>query len=296
MSTQEDFTNLDKIKDRIAKLLRMADDASSPNEAAIAASRARKLMDKYQLTRIDVNNSFDEQFAEQHSGRYFAALPSYMNWFCTAVAKYNDCQAFFNWGRVDFKKSANDYKKEGKRVNFRGYQSDVQLAVQMYEMLNEAVNRLCKEWMNGMGYKAYNVRLGKQFKTAAFSEISERLAAMTKERDLLTMNTPEVSAYNDELESLVKARESVDKNSSEFEFLSAKIAEITKKRDEVLGKSSGTSLVLMKSNAVAAHFGNPKYKTIDIDEPDYNDPEEVAASRAGLRAGRSIEITRNIEA
>ena len=35
-----------KIKERIAKLLAMARDASSPNEAAIAAQRARSLMDK----------------------------------------------------------------------------------------------------------------------------------------------------------------------------------------------------------------------------------------------------------
>ena len=43
--------NIHKVKDRIAKLsLRMADDAGSPgNEAAIAATRARKLMDQYQL-------------------------------------------------------------------------------------------------------------------------------------------------------------------------------------------------------------------------------------------------------
>ncbi|NNK82763.1 MAG: DUF2786 domain-containing protein, partial [Flavobacteriaceae bacterium] len=38
----------EKIVTRIENLLRMAEDSSSPNEAAIAAVRAKKLMDKYQ--------------------------------------------------------------------------------------------------------------------------------------------------------------------------------------------------------------------------------------------------------
>jgi hypothetical protein len=54
--------DLEKIKDRIAKLLRMSQDASSPNEAAIAAGRARALMDKYQIEAFDANNQVKEVF------------------------------------------------------------------------------------------------------------------------------------------------------------------------------------------------------------------------------------------
>ena len=38
-----------KIMERVRKLLAMAKDATSPHEAAIAARRARSLMDKHQL-------------------------------------------------------------------------------------------------------------------------------------------------------------------------------------------------------------------------------------------------------
>jgi hypothetical protein len=243
--SNEDFTDLAKIKDRIAKLLRMADDASSPNEAAIAASRARKLMDKYQLSRLDIKDSFEEDFAEQHTGRFFASMPQYLSLFLTAVAKYNDCQPKFQVGKVDFKKSTDDFKKWGHRAAFVGFSSDVQLAVQMYETLLEAVNRLCKEYMTLHGYKGYNVRIGGQFKMAAVLTIQERLREMTLERD------------------------------------------------KIVNESTGTSLVVLKSKAVEARFGEVKYKTINVDVPD--DAKARAAYVAGVRAGRSIEIVRNIE-
>jgi hypothetical protein len=52
----------DKILERIRKLLNMAADTSSPNEAAIAAGRARKLMDQYQVTDWDLKQNKEEDF------------------------------------------------------------------------------------------------------------------------------------------------------------------------------------------------------------------------------------------
>lgn len=43
-----------KIRERIRKLLAMAGDASSPQEAAIAARRAKALLHKYNLSEADV--------------------------------------------------------------------------------------------------------------------------------------------------------------------------------------------------------------------------------------------------
>jgi hypothetical protein len=181
--------DLGKIKDRIAKLLRMAADSSSPNEAAIAAQRARALMDKYQLDLMDINQDQKEAFISSAAGRFYAAIPEYMNWFATAVAKYNDCQHVFEFGKVDYKKRPGDAKKWGKRSTFRGYESDVQLAIQMFQQLNEAVNRLCKVWMDEKGYTSYSVRVGGQFKHGAFQIIADRLSEMTKERDALVSST-----------------------------------------------------------------------------------------------------------
>jgi hypothetical protein len=181
-----DTTDLQKIKDRIAKLLAMAEDSSSPNEAAIAASRARKLMDKYQLDAMDCQAGFVEEFLAMNATRHFAAFPLYLSFFGCAIAKYNDCQAIFDWGIVDFKKKVGDRKKMGKALQFRGYQSDVEMCVQMYNSLEAAINKLCKEYMDGLGLPKYNVRLGGQFKHAAIGTITRRLGQMTKEREALT--------------------------------------------------------------------------------------------------------------
>jgi hypothetical protein len=244
--SNEDFTDLNKIKDRIAKLLRMADDASSPNEAAIAASRARKLMDKYQLSQIDIGTGFEEEFATEPASRFFAAVPEYLSWFWTAIATYNDCQASYDYGWVDFKKKGAA-QQWGRRVMFKGYKSDVALAKQMLNTLEEAVNRLCKEWLKTQGFARYPVREGGQFKHGAMAIITDRLRDMTKERDLLT------------------ASES----------------------------ATGTSLVVIKSTAVTAHFGEPGYKTSKARQ--ITDAAEQAARNAGYRAGRMVEITKSVE-
>lgn len=52
----------DKILDRIRKLLAMAGDTASPNEAAIAAKRARHLMDQYQVAEMDLRTTNEADF------------------------------------------------------------------------------------------------------------------------------------------------------------------------------------------------------------------------------------------
>src|ERR1700739_3840723 len=171
-----DFQDLDKIKDRIAKLLRMAADASSPNEAAIAAQRARALMDKYRLHAFDVGNRMEEEFSAEPATRFYASIPVYLNLFSVQVAKYNDCQSRFERGDVTHRMGGKSQgaKTDGKRIVFMGYKSDVQLAINMFDYLCETVNRLCKEWMHSQGMITYSVRIGGGFKLGAFQEIGRR--------------------------------------------------------------------------------------------------------------------------
>lgn len=107
--------DLTKVKERIAKLLAMAKDASSPNEAAIAAQRARGLMDKYQLDEYDISEAAPDVFGEQDITRVFAAIPYHMDILAVAVALYNDCQSVFYEDRVTYKmdSKANQNAKTG---------------------------------------------------------------------------------------------------------------------------------------------------------------------------------------
>lgn len=79
---------MEKIITRVKALLAMAKDTSSPNEAAIALERARKLVDKYQLENIDELPAQTSEFNYCIKGdkqRYWISAMAY------GLARLNDC-------------------------------------------------------------------------------------------------------------------------------------------------------------------------------------------------------------
>ena len=174
--------DLAKIKDRIAKLLAMAGDSSSPNEAAIAAGRARALMDKYQVDEFDVKARTEDTFQTTPAfDEFFDQLEMYKNSLTIAVATYNDCVARYEFKWID--KPRGPVK--AKRIILMGFASDVELAQQMYARLEGAIIRLRKEWFKESG-TPYSHRLRRNFDDAAAYVISQRLKQLTAERDTIT--------------------------------------------------------------------------------------------------------------
>lgn len=192
MSDLNDNIDLDKIKERIAKLLKMAADASSPNEAAIAAGRARKLMDQYQLAHADINTgSFKEKMVKEGATRAYAAIPQYIVWLAVSIAKYNDCQAVYENAEVTHRahlkaKLESRTKRWGKRLVFRGYETDVALARDMLERLCDANDSACRVHMKAEGFTRYDVKVGGHFKEAFALAVGSRLRELSKERESLT--------------------------------------------------------------------------------------------------------------
>ncbi|WGN90770.1 hypothetical protein [Burkholderia phage vB_BglM_WTB] len=212
--------DIERIKERIAKLLAMADDTSSPEEAAIAATRARRLMDKHQLSALDIHETILEDFAERDATRAFANMPHHLDILAVAVAMYNDCQAVQERAYVNYRTENRPEartKTAGKKVVFRGYKSDVELAVQMFKYLVDAMSRNCKAFLAGKGYARYPVGVGSKYKDSWSNAVCGRLDAMTKERERLE---------------------------------SANVAV----------QNAGTSLVIIKAQGVDAHFGAIKYR------------------------------------
>lgn len=231
--------DLSKIKERIAKLLRMAEDVSSPHEAAIAASRARKLMDKHQLSSFDLDMT-EKEFATANATRFFAAIPVYLSLFAVQCATYNDCQARFSYGVVDFKKKVGDDKKVGKCITFLGYKSDVELCTQMYNYICDCIDSLAKKYFRDRGYAKYPVGLGKQFKMGAFDEVARRLKAMTVERDAIEM------APGQSLVLFKKA--SVDKEFGEVNYRTHTEKAITDRSEieaAIAGKAAGAKIKIV---------------------------------------------------
>lgn len=250
---------LQRVKERIAKLLAMAADASSPNEAAIAAQRARSLMDKYQLDEYDVSEAAPQEFADEAVTRAFASVPYHIDILAVAVARYNDCQSIFYRAPMDYRmegkaklngRDGRDTKSEGKQLRFRGYKNDVELARQMLDRLLNNIDRLCKEYMTKNHPGRYNVRIGGEYKTGCAQALIVQFKAMTAEREALTY-------------------------------------------------SSGTALVVAKAKGVDDHFGETKYRNTsksvskDLAMDDIVDSEMARA--IGFVDGKSIEIIKRLD-
>lgn len=155
-----------KILDRIKKLLAMADDASSPNEAAIAARRAKKLMNEYSVTHADViaGHMTLDDFVEGTAGPDYRSYPAWMQHLAVSVAKYSDCNA--RW----------DYTPRARKViKFQGEATDLELARYLFTYLIRTIERLTKE--AGLSWPAER----DSFKRGAVSEISTTLERMKAE-------------------------------------------------------------------------------------------------------------------
>lgn len=170
----------EKIIRRVKRLLAMAEDASSPNEAMIAAKRARALMDKYQISKSDTE-LLDEQFLEAVADKRGSVRRQFLINLLIACANLNDCIAVI--------KSPPDV-----RYIFRGFKSDAIVAKLTFDYLVETCDRLCQK-SDALGASEKNFfRLG-------FSEAIEARAYKIKmERsNLKTSSGKELTLCKQEL-------------------------------------------------------------------------------------------------
>ena len=176
-----------KILDRIEKLLRMAADCSSPNEAAIAANRAQKLMEKYQISEADV--VLDELKTGVGMGTenvtFGKQMPTYQNHLLVAVAKFHECEVVGT--RVGSAKAAT----------FRGYKYDVQAAVYTFKFLTSTIEKLCNSnWIEykALGGSEHGKRWKDSFRKGAAAAVMETLRKLAKENNKTEVGTSLVIA------------------------------------------------------------------------------------------------------
>lgn len=165
--------DVNRIIDRIRKLLAMADDKSSPREAAIAADRARRLMDAWQIQLHDIPEASKFSTGAAGKARKYTAIWEQM--IAVALARLNDCQTV--WVRKS--------PIGGYHIGFRGYTPDVNICVMVFEHLVSAASSECKIALTG---KKYNARLGTKFKQAFASEIVDRIDEMIKMREAMLVS------------------------------------------------------------------------------------------------------------
>lgn len=163
-----EMSKKDKVIARIAKLLAMAKDVSSPEEAMIAAKRARHLMDKHQLSENDIEASLkqNDEFLADSTERSGSTIRQWLVQLQVASAILNDCESLIYRGRK-------------ARYEFRGYASDVVVAKLMFEYLIGACERLCQ----ASGLKGHSLK--NAYRVGFATRLSRRALEIKEERDKL---------------------------------------------------------------------------------------------------------------
>ena len=162
MSEQD--KDLDKVIQKVQKLLAMAEDTSSPNEALLAANRARKLMDKHQLSKDDIERATGDQFLETTADRKTKTCQTWLRFLVQASAYLNDCRPVLGWDGL-------------KLYKFQGFKADAIVAKLTMDYLVDACERALEK-SNSHG------RSEKNFFRIGFSEmVLRRAIAVKKERE-----------------------------------------------------------------------------------------------------------------
>jgi len=161
----------DKILDRIRKLLAMAGDTSSPNEAAIAAKRARALMDKHQVSDVDLTTLDASDMGSKVTNLKQKTNNLFTSVLSVAVATYNDCQ-------VRYVRSDRGFLE----LKFEGMLVDAVCAYELFKYLRGQAYQQAERYHTGRKDRhAYRVGFA--------SGVAAQVREMMKEREAIKMET-----------------------------------------------------------------------------------------------------------
>ena len=156
-----------RLIERVRRLLAMAADTSSPHEAAIAASRAAKLMAKYNLDHAAVmlRDGIDDRITEERAPREHHRVPRWYSLLIIPVAHLYDCET-----RMQENPVTGRWYSE-----FLGLDQDALVAAYVLDYLVNEIERLAlrHRQSTGAGRKAMN-----DFRLGATHEIVSMLKRM----------------------------------------------------------------------------------------------------------------------
>lgn len=123
-----------KLLDRVRKLLALAADTSSPEEAAIAARRAARLMEQHHLSQAEVmrREGIGERIGKSSADQTYRRLPRWYEMLAAPVARLFDCGVRFFSNR-----------RQG-RMEFIGVDDDAQVASWTLDYLAVQIKQLAQ--------------------------------------------------------------------------------------------------------------------------------------------------------
>lgn len=195
MDNQEKTNDRDKIIERVRALLAMGSDTSSPNEAAIALGRARKLMDKHQISAIDIENAAEDDFGENGFTSDSNQNKTWLGILVVSVSKLNSCVVSIAPRRS---------RKERIEYIFKGFEEDSQLCNFMIAYLSDAVKTFYKEDQVKYGLKGTSDK--NSYFVGFASGISARIKAIIEEREASSQKASTSTALTIAKQAIVQER------------------------------------------------------------------------------------------
>ncbi len=164
-----------KIIERIEKLMAMANDSSSPNEAAIALKRAQKLMEQHNISSGDVMMNKVTQETSKKVSRNSSKLPNYMMYLVTIIENAFECKAIFTQGYYS-----------GTTVTFYGIGTDPLIAKYSLEVLSRQLKKARREYIqntfprdkHGNHGQKTKTRMGDSFAMGWVEEAGQKASAI----------------------------------------------------------------------------------------------------------------------
>ena len=162
-----------KIRERIRKLLAMAGHASSPHEAAIAARRAKALLNEHNLSEADVitGGMTLDDFQTRDVGEAMGRFPKWISILAPAIATYTGTSAVFH--PVDL---GPKYARR-RHIRYRGHVDDLMWAEYLHVYLVRTVGNMAQ----AAGLKGLGPR--NSFKYGMAQSIGKKLREMAAQEE-----------------------------------------------------------------------------------------------------------------
>lgn len=157
--------DMERVIERVRKMLAMANDKANIHESAVAAAMAEKLMRKYNLDMSDVEiaelgaKDVNQEF-EWTGGK----TKAWQEWIAVAAAKLYDCEVTYTGHKLN------------QGLAFRGVGPDPTVAAETFKYLRNETLRLAKIMVRGR--KELN-----SFYAGCGDMLARRLQELKQERD-----------------------------------------------------------------------------------------------------------------
>jgi hypothetical protein len=163
---------LEKIRARIQKLLAMAQDSSSPHEAAIGAERIQKLMAKFNLDMADViAKELQDEDNLVHVDREFQykRIPAHIQWIEVTIAHAFNCEVqrrYKNRNGIDY-----------DVTEIFGYKTDVEVVKSLCTYICGQLDVMAKRVKVPENYRRFDYarRYMADWRKGAAKEICDRI-------------------------------------------------------------------------------------------------------------------------